>query len=736
MTNPYQQQHGSSHFASDSLASGGLPPLNARRPSYASVVSGNPSNLARQVRSGFSHLLNPSPDSEHHAYARFSTGFDSPGNGASGEEGSGRSYPTQGPFWPLGSPGFPYFSRAFDLYTSKDTLFHSCPTGPEDVRFSASNTTPNITGDGFLSPSYLRGTVYLQRLALEHRQRLLAERDSKGPQPPSTTSSRLATNGSSSHLPIIGAQISGSSHRGVAYDIVENPMFSATGEDKNGSARDETVTPLPSRWNKDDKDPALEVLGDGCEVRHTGRQSSDHEASAVRADHWIPPSCGVYYFEVTVLNTRKDHGKPPIAIGFASKEANLARAPGWEPESWGYHGDDGHSFASQNVGKPYAEQFGVGDTVGCLINFRLGHALFTKNGKELPIAFKDISFKEAKGKVYPIVGLKKKEDHVMANFGQRPFAFDIDGYMKRQKDMIEDEIRAADTSRLAPGLSETDLVQQLVLQFLQHDGYVATARAFAEELQSEKAALRFGPQEPVKAFDIRDDEDANNRQRIRRAILEGDIDRAVKYTDAYYPAVLRDNEQVYFHLRCRKFIEMIRKEAELNMLLEERRNSRKQGRAVRGDDDEEMLDPTNDDHVHNNDMDTAMTEDEDEVSAAGLSKLSQDALAYGMELRAEFREDPRRETARQLDEIFSLIAYPNPLKVKEVAHLLDGRGRVVVAEEVNAAILRSLGKSSRAALENVYTQTTVLLEDLRRDGGDGAFVTMENIMCDIAPSYP
>lgn len=37
--------------------------------------------------------------------------------------------------------------------------------------------------------------------------------------------------------------------------------------------------------------------------------------------------------------------------------------------------------------------------------------------------------KEAKGKVYPIIGLKKKEDHIMANFGQRPFMFNIDGYM-------------------------------------------------------------------------------------------------------------------------------------------------------------------------------------------------------------------------------------------------------------------------------------------------------------------
>jgi len=43
----------------------------------------------------------------------------------------------------------------------------------------------------------------------------------------------------------------------------------------------------------------------------------------------------------------------------------------------------------------------------------------------------------------------------------------------------------------------------------------------------------------------------------------------------------------------------------------------------------------------------------------------------------------------------------------------------------------SLGKSSRAALENVYAQTVVLLEDLRQDGGDGAFVTVQSVINDI-----
>ncbi|KAL2143086.1 hypothetical protein VTI28DRAFT_365 [Corynascus sepedonium] len=754
MTNPYQQQHGGSNF--DPLASSRLPPLNARRPSYASVVSGSPSGLTRPARSGgFSHLLNPSPDSEQQtqasglypasmAYALNAAPVDFSGR----EEAVSVGDEIGDDVWParLGV-SFPYFSRAFDLYMcSKDSTLPDDYAGREDIRFPSATSIPNISSTGFLSPSYLRGTVYLQKLEEKHRRMVFAERDASskgGAAASSSLSGRLASNGSSSHLSATSAKIASLAQKGVAFDAAEKPIYPAE--------EDDTVSPLPSRWNRDDKEAALEVLGDGYEVRHTGRASSEHEASAIRADHYISPSCGVYYFEITVLNGRQDKIKTPqIAIGFASKDTSTSRAPGWEPDSWGYHGDDGHSFASQNVGKAYADTFGVGDTVGCLINFRLNHALFTKNGRELPIAFKNVPFKDVKGKLYPIVGLKKKEDHIMANFGQRPFMFDIDGYMKRQQDLIEDEIRLADTSKLASGLSETDLIQQLVLQFLQHDGYVETARAFAEELQAEKTALRLNPQETVKGISIRDDEDAHNRQRIRRAVLEGDIDRAMKYTDAYYPTVLRDNEQVYFRLRCRKFIEMIRKEAEHNLLLEERRNGHTNGKGeASGDtDDEEMLEAGAGDNSSNafngatsavngnsEDLDTAMGDAEGSNDpAGGLSKLSQEALVYGMELRAEFAADQDAEVARQLDEISSLFAYPNPLKVKEVTHLLDGSGRVAVAEELNSAILTSLGKSSRAALENVYAQTNVLLEELRKDGGDGAFVTVDNIIRRIPPT--
>lgn len=330
MTNPYQQQHGSSNFpGGDSLASSGLPPLNLRRASYASIVSGAPSSaMTRPARAGFSHLLNPSPDSEqHHAGNLYSSALNArvdsamtstTRNGARGDDlatahsnGGGAGSST---VWASSTPrvqgsNLPWFSRAFDLYMSRNPLLTPAgPIGPDDSGFAAGNVHPtsNISSTGFLSPSYLRGSVYLKKLEEKHKAKMLAEREGHGAkgQPGASSScssasgpaARLASNGSS-HLPAVANKVSGSSHRGVAYDVVEKSIHSLD---------DDTVSPLPSRWNKEDKEAALEVLGDGCEVKYTGRVGSDIEASAVRADNYMSASCGVYYFEIVVLNRKKE----------------------------------------------------------------------------------------------------------------------------------------------------------------------------------------------------------------------------------------------------------------------------------------------------------------------------------------------------------------------------------------------------------------------------------------------
>lgn len=72
-----------------------------------------------------------------------------------------------------------------------------------------------------------------------------------------------------------------------------------------------------------------------------------------------------------------------IAIGFSTKDVPLSRPPGWEPNSWAYHGDDGHSYCCQSSGKSYGPTFTTDDVIGCGVNFHTGSAFFTKNGKHL-----------------------------------------------------------------------------------------------------------------------------------------------------------------------------------------------------------------------------------------------------------------------------------------------------------------------------------------------------------------
>ena len=69
-----------------------------------------------------------------------------------------------------------------------------------------------------------------------------------------------------------------------------------------------------------------------------------------------------------------------IGVGFSTTKASLEKLPGWEPESWAYHGDDGQTFCCSPQGKAYGAKFTTGDIIGCGINFTTRSAFFTKNG--------------------------------------------------------------------------------------------------------------------------------------------------------------------------------------------------------------------------------------------------------------------------------------------------------------------------------------------------------------------
>lgn len=163
------------------------------------------------------------------------------------------------------------------------------------------------------------------------------------------------------------------------------------------------------------------------------------------------------------------------------------------------------------------------------------------------VAFKDVNTE----KLYPAIGLKKLGEHVRVNFGQEPFAYDIDGFVQvrigsslrakqAQTDaslsvswdpfphepmLITDDWQAArkdlqrrvddvDASTLHPtGVSESQLMQELVSQYLAHEGYTETTEAFAIEVKDAISHLR-GPEafESSSTIVHKEDPNAANRQ--------------------------------------------------------------------------------------------------------------------------------------------------------------------------------------------------------------------------------
>ena len=130
----------------------------------------------------------------------------------------------------------------------------------------------------------------MEKLELAHKAKLAAQREAASTH--SSNPSSLSTSSSSVSLHRMAP-----SHRGMTYDIVEHqPVID-----------DDGVTPLPSKWADVDRFGGLEVGSDGLDARYVGlSKTQDHEAAATRTDNPMPPACGIYYYEVTVLQKGKD----------------------------------------------------------------------------------------------------------------------------------------------------------------------------------------------------------------------------------------------------------------------------------------------------------------------------------------------------------------------------------------------------------------------------------------------
>jgi hypothetical protein len=169
----------------------------------------------------------------------------------------------------------------------------------------------------------------------------------------------------------------------------------------------------------------------------------------------------ISYFEVRILEAPRRLNEPTtldafrnhnltangitasecVAVGIANAAFTLhARMPGWDPHSYGYHGDDGGIFhASGHMVKTYGPTYGVGDVVGCGIDYVHGVVFYTLNGRYLGQAFV-LSPDDLHRDWYPVVGMDTN-CLVQCNFGvHEPFLFDLQRKIESQRHLIVDTL--------------------------------------------------------------------------------------------------------------------------------------------------------------------------------------------------------------------------------------------------------------------------------------------------------
>uniref|UniRef100_A0A3B4AVS9 RAN binding protein 9 n=1 Tax=Periophthalmus magnuspinnatus TaxID=409849 RepID=A0A3B4AVS9_9GOBI len=296
-------------------------------------------------------------------------------------------------------------------------------------------------------------------------------------------------------------------------------------------AVNENETPLPRSWSPKDKFSYIGLSQNNLRVHYKGHGKTPKDAASVRATHPIPAACGVYYFEVKIISKGRDGY---MGIGLSAQGVNMNRLPGWDKHSYGYHGDDGHSFCSSGTGQPYGPTFTTGDVIGCCVNLINNTCFYTKNGHSL------VERSGSCPNLYPTVGLQTPGEVVDANFGQHPFVFDIEDYMREWRTKIQAQIE-----RFPIGEREGEwqsMIQKMVASYLVHHSYCATAEAFAKStdqaVHEELASIK-------------------NRQKIQKLVLSGRMGEAIETTQQLYPSLLERNPDLLFMLKVRQFIEMV-----------------------------------------------------------------------------------------------------------------------------------------------------------------------------------
>ena len=184
-------------------------------------------------------------------------------------------------------------------------------------------------------------------------------------------------------------------------------------------------------WSDQDKHHFLEIRKTGTEVYYRGGvlEPTELEEGEVEPKLYIPAMVradrpitrhGQFYFEVLIVSSGK--GKE-IGVGICIKNSSLNKMPGWDPFTFGYHGDDGKIYCEDDSSRKAmkGEKFESGDQIGVLLDFNTAELTFSKNKKNIKMI--KLEAHHMNQDFYPSIGIISSDAIVQLKSGGKLMIF-------------------------------------------------------------------------------------------------------------------------------------------------------------------------------------------------------------------------------------------------------------------------------------------------------------------------
>ncbi|KAI3915874.1 hypothetical protein MKW92_002894 [Papaver armeniacum] len=310
---------------------------------------------------------------------------------------------------------------------------------------------------------------------------------------------------------------------------------------KDGDEIDTEEEEVPTHLNTINSSGGfLVVSSDKLSVQYTNVSLHGHDVGVIQGNCPAPSKTLVYYFEIYVKNSG---AKGQIAIGFSCENFKMRRQPGWEANSFGYHGDDGLLYRGHGKGESFGPTFTAGDTVGGGINYASQELFFTKNGELIGTVYKDV-----KGPLYPTIAVHSQNEEVNVNFGQKPFVFDLKAFASEERLKQQMTIERISLPH--------NVSHGIIRSYLIHYGYQETLNSL--DLSSRSTLSPVPVAQENGSTEQEDGYALGHRRTLRQLIRSGDIDAAFEKLRECYPQIVEDeNSTICFLLHCQKFIELV-----------------------------------------------------------------------------------------------------------------------------------------------------------------------------------